>query len=256
MTRCLLLVWLAAGTAGCLEPTPDFVDPRHELLVDWAFDDPAAKVIDGAAPSQDLAIEGGEWVTSDGPPHLRFDGIDDFAVGPDLQDLVPMLETVTLEAHVRVDPNPDDWNPRPIVHVPQSSTEGTYALALTVYSAGRRLELGLAAGDEYVQVNRDHAYDDGQWLTLHGVYDGEQASLYLDGERLVDPVPLTGTLEGHDFDFNDQTIRVGTDGKPDDHLAFALSSLRIYGRPLEPGEIAFRAEQLSRDDPPASRRSP
>lgn len=239
-------VWL-----GCTVPTEGFVDPRGELRIEWVLDDVGAStIVDRAGPTEDLALVGGEWVTDDGPVHVRFDGVDDLGRGPDLKAWVPALEAVTFEARVRIYPQPDDWTLRPIVALPQTSSTGSYPLGLYVFTAGRRLELGLAAGGEHVQVNRDAAYEPGRWLTLHGVYDGAEATLYVDGERVAGPGPASGPLDGYAFEGEHQPIVVAGSGEPDGQLACGLASVRIYGRALVPEEVAHRHEQLADEDAP------
>lgn len=238
------VAWLATGLAGCTVPTDGFVDPRGELRIEWVFDeDGGAMVLDEASPAEDLALAGGEWVRDGGLPHLRLDGVDDMGVGPDLQAWLPTLEAVTLEARVRIDAQAETWDRRPIVTVPQTAATGNYALALNVYAAANRLELGLVAGDEHVQVNDDQAYAAGQWIVVHGVYDGEEATLYVDGERVAGPIAAFGALDAYDFDEARQKILVG--GPGDAHLACGLASLRLYGRALAPEEVAHRHRQLA-----------
>jgi DNA-binding CsgD family transcriptional regulator len=237
------LLALALQMSGCLEPTPDFADPRRELIVDWSFDDDDSIVIDGAPEREDLVVEGGQWFVEDAPPHLQFDGVDDIAVGPDLQELLPQLSGITLEALVRIDVEEnEDWTPRAIVELPQSTGEGTYTLGLIAYTAANRVELSITAGGQHVQVQRDQGYATGQWTVVHGVYDGANATLYVGGEVLAGPVPLQGALDGHMFDFGDQTVRVAGDGTS--FLACGLARLRMWGRALPPEEVAHRAEQL------------
>jgi hypothetical protein len=234
---------LAALLVGCTVPTEGFVDPRGELRIEWSFDAEGATVRDEAAPAEDLELVGGQWVTDGEPPHLRLDGIDDLGVGPDLQAWLPTLSAVTLEALVRIDVQPESWDWRPIVTVPQTSSSGNYSLALNVYTAANRLELGLVAGDEHVQVNVDRAYPPGEWIVAHGVYDGEAATLYVDGEPVAGPIAVSGTLDAYDFDDGRQAIRVG--GPGDAHLACGLASVRVYGRALVPEEVAHRHRQLA-----------
>lgn len=224
-------------------PTEGFVDPRDELLIDWSFDAEGVTVHDGAAPAEDLELVGGQWVMDDGPPHVRLDGIDDVGEGPDLQAWLSTLEVVTLEALVRVDAQPSTWDRRPIVTVPQTSQSGNYSLSLDVYTAAERLQLGLVAGDEHGQIYADGAYVPGEWLTVHGVYDGEAATLYLDGQPIAGPTPISGALDTYDFEAGQQEIRVG--GPSDAYLACGLATLRIYGRALAPAEVAHRHRQLS-----------
>lgn len=228
--------------ASCTVPTEGFVDPRGELRIEWSFDAEGATVHDGAAPAEDLALAGGQWVMDEGPPHVRLDGVDDVGVGPDLKAWLPTLAAVTLEALVRIDAQPGGWDRRPIVTVPQTASSGNYSLSLDVYTEAERLQLGLVAGDEHVQVYADAAYVPGEWVTVHGVYDGEAATLYVDGQPVVEPTPVAGALDAHDFDEGRQEILVG--GPTDAFLACGLASLRVYGRALAPEEVAHRHRQL------------
>jgi hypothetical protein len=252
--RCVVLdlllgVGMGVAPVGCTVPTEGFVDPRGELLVEWVFDDVGAStIVDRAGPPEDLELAGGEWVRDDGPVHVRFDGIDDLGQGPDVQAWIPTLGSVTLEAKVRIDPQPSDWSRRPIVGLPQSSATGDFPLALQVFTAAHRLELSLVAGDVHVQVNDDAAYEPGQWITIHGVYDGAQASLYVDGQPAADPRPASGLLDGYQFSESRQRLMVAGTGRDGEQLACGLASLRIYGRALVPDEVAYRHQQLDHED--------
>jgi hypothetical protein len=234
---------LVALLAGCTVPTEGFVDPRGELRIEWSFDAEGATVPDeAAAPAEDLQLAGGQWMTGEGPAHVRLDGVDDVGVGPDLQAWLPTLTEVTLEALVRIDAQPQSWDKRPIVAVPQTSSSGNYGLGLVAYTMAERLELDLVAGDEHVQVNADAAYVPGEWIAVHGVYDGETAVLYVDGEPVAEQ-PASGPLDAYDFDEGRQEIYVG--GPLDAHLACGLASMRIYARALGPDEVAHRHRQLA-----------
>jgi hypothetical protein len=239
MTRAVWLGLLAC-TSACLEPTEDFVDPREGLLVEW-LPEGGERVTDRSGHGRDLEVMGA--VLEDSPPRLVFDGVDDVGVGPDLADLVTTLEAITLEARVRVIDTSSDWSPRSVLSLPQSSASGNYGLGLTVYTAGRRVEFTVVAGDQYVAVSRDELYAD-EWITVHGVYDGELATLYIDGEAPVDPVPASGMLDAHDFAYGEQPLLVGAYYQSQDRLAFELAEVRIWGRGLPPAEVRHRHAQL------------
>jgi hypothetical protein len=237
--------------SGCTVPTEDFVDPRGDLLIEWVFDEPGAStLLDTTTPVEELALEGPTWVTDDGPTHASFDGVDDVGRGPDLQGWIPTLGAITLEARVRIDTQGEDWNVRPIVALPQTTDEGIYPLGLVAYTAAERLELSLGAGGSRLQVNTDRGYPSGEWITIHGVYDGEQAWLYVDGEVIAGPATASGRLDGHDFDDNRQDILVGGTGQDGGQLACDLASLRVYGRPLVADEVRYRHEQFVTGEAP------
>lgn len=227
--------------AGCLAPTPAFVDPREDLLIEWL---PAsgARIADRSGNGYDLELEGATVALSD-PPRFVFDGVDDVGLGPDLADVLPMLGEITLEARVRVNDTSSDWSPRSVLFVPQTAADGSYGLGITIYTAGRRVEFDAVIGDEHVEVLRDELYAD-DWITVHGVYDGELVALYIDGEAPVDPVPATGMLDPHDFAFGEQSLLVGEYYQAEDRLAFELASVRVWGRGLPAAEVAHRHAQL------------
>lgn len=227
---------LGAGVGvGCTVPTEGFVDPREALIIDWVFDH---------RELADLELVGGRWVDDETPAHIDFDGAQEGGLGPDGQQWVPTLEALTIEAHIRIDAQGEDWTPRSIVGLPQTSSDGSYPLGLHVYTAAHRLELGMSAADMHVQVNRDQAYVPGEWLTVHGVYDGAQAWLYVDGEPIAGPYSVSGPLEGNEFDQSRQPIAVAGSGSSDAQLACGLASLRIYGRAMVPDEVSHRHRQL------------
>jgi len=236
--------WLPvlALVGGCLEPMPDFVDPRSELLVEW-LPEAGARVPDRSGHGRDLEVMGATLASS--PPRLVFDGVDDVGLGPDLAEVVPELAAITLEARVRVTDTSSDWTPRSVLSLPQSSATGNYGLGLTVYTAGRRVEFAVVAGDENIEVSRDELYA-GDWVTVHGVYDGEVVALYIDGEAPVEPIPATGMLDAYDFAFGEQPLLVGEHYHSQDRLAFELAEVRVWGRGLPEAEVAHRHAQLAR----------
>lgn len=233
--------WLVVALCGgCLEPDDDFVDPRGALLVEW-LPEGGSPVADLSGNGYDLELMGATVESS--PPRLVFDGVDDVGVGPDLADVVPMLDAITLEARLHVVDSTSDWAHRSVISVPQTAASGSYGLGLTVYTAGRRVEFDIVAGDEHVEVSRDELYADA-WITVHGVYDGEEVALYIDGEAPVDPVPASGRLDAHDFAFGEQPLLVGEYYHTQERLAFELADVRVWGRGLSAAEVAHRHAQL------------
>lgn len=229
---------LPLAVSGCLiEPDPSFVDPRGELLIAWSFDH--AQVRDDSGNDNALALEG---AMIDGDV-ARFDGDDDIGLGPDLQDVVPGLTAITLEARVRVTDTTDDFMSRPILFVPQTSNSGTYGLGLVVNTASQRLQFELVAGDVHASLYRDQLYDS-DWVTVHGVYDGAQAQLFVDGEAPIDPIAVAGGLDGNDFEFGEQIVTVAGRGSGGDNLGCELASIRVWTRALSEEEVAYRHAQL------------
>jgi hypothetical protein len=226
--------------AGCLEPADDFVDPRADLLVEWV-PEAGSRIEDRSGHGNDLEVMGAALESS--PPRLVFDGVDDVGIGPDLAEIVPTLAEITLEARIRIVDASDDWSPRSVLSLPQTSASGSYGLGLTVYTAGERLEFDVVAGDEHVAVSRDQLYGD-DWITVHGVYDGELVALYVDGEAPVDPAPASGLLDPHDFQFGEQPLLVGQYYLSDVRLGFELAEVRVWGRGLPAAEVAHRHAQL------------
>ena len=230
------IAWAVATLCGCLEPAADFVDPRSALLVEW-LPESGSPVADRSGHGWDLELMGATVEGS--PPRVVFDGVDDVGVGPDLADVVPMLDAITLEARVHVIDSTSDWAHRSVMSVPQTAESGSYGLGLTVYTAGRRVEFDVVVGDEHIEVSRDELYADA-WITVHGVYDGENVALYIDGEAPVDPVPATGSLDAHDFAFGEQPLLVGEYYHTQERLAFELADVRVWGRGLSAAEVAHR----------------
>jgi len=242
MTR-LLLAGTSLMAGACLEPMPEFVDPREALLVEWNCDaGRGERVVDDSGHGRDLELQGPVWA-DEGAPRLVFDGIDDVGVGPDFADVVPALDQITLEARIRVREASSDWTPRSVLSLPQSAATGNYGLGLTAYTAGRRLEFHAVIADEHVAISRDELYAD-DWVTVHGVYDGETVALYVDGEAPVDPWPVEGMLDAYDFAYGEQSLLVGRYVHADAWLAFELASIRIWGRGLPAAEVAHRHAQI------------
>ncbi|MBX7084309.1 MAG: LamG domain-containing protein [Nannocystaceae bacterium] len=235
----LLAPALAAG--GCLEPTPDFVDPRSALLLEWRFGDDA-NVRDTTAHGYDLELEG-----AIGSPGLtRFDGLAALGRGPDLQDVWPGLDALTLEARVRITDTSDDFDTRAIVYVPQSSDEGYYGTGLVVNTAAKRLRFEAIVAGHHAYSERDQLYAD-EWITVHGVFDGATMQLFVDGEAPGDPIPAAGTLDGSTLQFGEQRVFVAGRANGDERLGCELAAIRIFTRALVPDEIAQRHEQLAGD---------
>jgi Concanavalin A-like lectin/glucanases superfamily len=238
---CLLAI---SFSSGCLlEPDPDFVDPREGLLIEWSFAPPAStSVADRSGNAYDLALQGAH-IDGDAPAHAVFDGDDDIGIGPDLSAVLPAIEAITLEARVRITDASSDFTSRPILFVPQTSDSGNYGIGLVVNTAARRLQFELVAGDEHQFTFRDQLYE-AQWVTVHGVYDGVQAVLYVDGAAPLDPIEVHGGLDGNDFEFGEQIVTVAGRGDGGDNLGCALQSIRVWTRALSPAEITDRHDQL------------
>lgn len=221
-----------------IEPDPAFVDPREGLLFEWVLGDDTT-IVDGSGNDRELVLEG----ATPGDGFAAFDGVDDLGRGPDLADLLPTLDAITFEARVRITDTRDDFESRPIVWVPQTAATGTYGIGLVAFASSGRLQFELVANDEHVYLYRDQLYDDA-WVNVHGVFDGAQARLFVDGEEPVDGVPATGPLDGNDFEFGEQLVTVGGRDGPDNRLACEIAVVRAFGRALSADEVLARQSRL------------
>lgn len=236
--------WLVLVTLpACLEREPSFVDPRGALLVEWPLAERSTGVVlDTTRNGFDLDLDGATW--HDGG--TMFDGVDDIGRGPDLRNVWPGIATFTLEARVRILDTTSDWNARAIVYVPQESDSGYYGTGLVVNTAGRRFRFESVLGTKHTYIERDQLYGDA-WVTVHGVYDGSQMHLYVDGEEPVDPIPATGVLADASVAFGEQRITVAGRANGDERLGCEIASLRVYTRALSAAEVDYRHQQLSGD---------
>ncbi|MFO0631250.1 MAG: LamG-like jellyroll fold domain-containing protein [Nannocystaceae bacterium] len=234
-----LLVGLMVTVPGCLEPTPDFVDPRGALLLEWRFGDDAV-VPDGAGHGYELQLEGASAERG----VTRFDGVGAVGRGPDLAAVWPGTDALTIEARVRITDGSSDFDTRAIVYVPQSSDEGYYGTGLVVNTAARRLRFEAIVGGRHEYVERDQLYGD-DWVSVHGVFDGASMQLFVDGDAPVDAIAVDGSLDGSTLEFGEQRVFVAGRANGEERLGCELGTIRIFTRALSPDEVAHRHEQLA-----------
>jgi Concanavalin A-like lectin/glucanases superfamily len=85
-------------------------------------------------------------------------------------------------------------------------------------------------------------------LVIHGAYDGNEVSIYVDGRPAASPPrAVSGPIGGAEV--GDQPVIFGRAGN--DHTSITIHAARIYRRGLTAAEVADRYARVIAADSPA-----
>ena len=195
------------------------------LLAEWTFDEGRGDVAnDATGRGHDARLHGPTWVKTETGFALRFDGEDDYVIGP-LGEAVGVSGPVCIEAWIK--PARTTRGDAMLIG------EGLSTYLLTVY--GEHLYWYIGGGDNNVhgilKLNR--------WNHIAANFDGTDISLWINGQRTGQ---RTSKVTGYRPDGH---IMMGTRDRPDlPRFAGLLDRVRFYGAPLAEERILehIRAE--------------
>jgi Concanavalin A-like lectin/glucanases superfamily len=167
---------------------------------------------------------------------VQFDGIDDCAIFP-FADQLAMLDALTISAWLRREPIPnyacvlckpvgvDPWNTWRL-----ATYDNAEAIAVADFRLGMADNTGVSLPAPIALST---------WTHVVGTWDGANMVLWIDGAIVLES-------ENSSYEVDEQPVYLGCD---DDHgrvgitnfLAGAIDEVRLYGRVLEPDEIAALA---------------
>ena len=151
------------------------------------------------------------------------DGVDDAVDYGAPESLTSILDAVTLEAWVK-----DDGDGGMIAGFSRAGNS-TWMMGMDL-SGHIIFDLWDGAVQVWPHVSAE-AIERGEWHHLVGVYDGDEAQIYIDGElNLVQLFP-------GDLVYNNERFQVGRRGGGDKPLRFTIDDLRVYDRALNEDEI-------------------
>jgi hypothetical protein len=85
----------------------------------------------------------------------------------------------------------------------------------------------------------------GKWYNVTGVFDGSLLSLYINGQSVGTPTPVTGSIAT-----NDHIVQIGGDPTKHANVDGVIDEVRIYKRPLSEEEIWVNMHnRLTGDEP-------
>jgi len=182
---------------------------------------------------------GATYATGEVGQGFRFDGTNGYVQIPDSDALKPA--NVTIEAWVWLDPNVSP-STEVIVFKRNSWTylfEG-YCLAKEHVDNGNgtftdRFSFVITSNGDQVITRSTTAVQRGVWYHVVGTYDGNKATIWVNG------VAEASNIAGFALDYGTRPVFIGTTGEPApyvDMLAGIIDEASIYNRALSTNEIA------------------
>jgi hypothetical protein len=195
-------------------------------------------------------VTGATWIGTPYGRALRFNRVaGDLLITPTTQNVIPGLPQCTFEVLFRENDTGADFTNRGLFNgVQTDSGSAQRAFGLHVATSNNRLVWSVVAGGTHANLQVDNAYLTGTWYVAHGVYDGANTILYLNGRSIGTPIARTGTLNGYAFSGGDLPLRMASNG-----LDVDIAHARFYSRGLTPGEVSKRYQQLMETAPPQQR---
>ncbi|MHC4640680.1 MAG: LamG-like jellyroll fold domain-containing protein [Planctomycetota bacterium] len=172
---------------------------------------------------------------------LRFDGVDDYVDCGNSDSLYLEDEGFTVGAWVKLN---SSLNNRWLVAKGAwgNDRNGDYWLNLHPNTRNFNFAILTSAG---AYRSPQFSGSTGQWYNITGVFDGSSLALYVNGQSVGTPTPVTGSIAT-----NDHIVQIG--GEPTKHANIhgVVDEVRIYSRALTGEEIRANIHRrLSGDEP-------
>jgi len=237
--------------------------PEANLIGWWRFDEGFGEITeDSSAYDNDGNIVDASWTT--GHPGDPFDSALEFD-----GDGVMELDRVICAERVGIDPGIypeelmpsgaftvagwvklnsfDDW--AAIVCNVEDSYEDDCGFALHCYSGnlfGFLIVTKTTGEAEYIFTPEDEPYDTGTWYHVAGVYDGSNATIYVDAAVAAGPTYVGGPMQWISLDLGNYptTFLIGKyeDINEDYYLNGVIDEVRYYDYALSEDELVILAE--------------
>ena len=181
--------------APMLPPEP----PKPDLAGLWRFDDNADLGLDSSSSLNQLSESGGISFEENGRFNgsAEFDGIDGMLNSADIAADLPSDGPYTVAAWIK----PEETGARGIVGWGNYGS-GSSVNALRIFEDNGFRHYWWGNDLDALDADVDDAgvdLDDGEWHHVLAVFDGDERSLYLNGELLVSDVPGTNNATGANF---------------------------------------------------------
>jgi len=210
--------------------SPDVVVPDGLVLYLPMLSGRGGTVLDHSGYDNHGTIYGAKWTKEDFGWALEFDGVDDYVDCGSASSLA-FTGQITLAAWVRTTTTgyfqrvigydtPAD--PRYLLFIGDINTGGFY----------------ISDGVTFRALLGNTIITDGKWHHLCGVFDGTEATLFLNGR--MDLLPTSATL--NNFTASGCYIGAYSYGTPTDFYSGSISEVRIYNRGLSDAEIRLLYE--------------
>ncbi|MBU1097409.1 MAG: T9SS type A sorting domain-containing protein [Bacteroidetes bacterium] len=206
------------------------------LVSYWSMDEGAdTTVYDASANGNNISLENGvQWSAGRSGNGLNFDGVDDIARVPNSTSLDIDTTGVTLSLWVNLDYLPTEMpsNVGPIYDSPTDNyvlyeDKGNKELRFKVTTTSGAERPGIPVADLVV----------GEWIHVAGVYDGNSAKIYMNGELKDTHLNLTGNVKPG------QIATLGRDGSW--KFSGGIDEIQVYRRGLSEQEIKYLYSGIS-----------
>jgi len=213
-------------------PAPSAEDLARDLLGHWTGVVQEGRVIDSSPRGLHLRLRGGTGGTGAHGPELRLDGDDSQACGPSLR--TPLL--------ARRDHSYAFWFRAERQDQSRATLLSRHGgkFGINIILTGDRLRVHLMAGPEAsIGLHATGSWY-GRWLHLVVIVDRQAEELRLAVDGLV--IARTPLMEvaGRDLEVGG-ILCLGSDHGGESNAACRLADVRLYGRALDPADIASLA---------------
>lgn len=239
-----MMLLMSKGVAGIITDDPQEMiglqtymgRAQGGLRAYWSFDEPIGNLIyDYSGHQNTLVLNGGTRVAGQVQLAVALNGSTDYASVPLSAALDITDQALSMSVWLKLDkfPSAISGSFGPIY----DSDQDAYILYLDKSNASLRFKIKDDDGDTERPEIPETMLDTGRWMHVVGVYNGDEAMLYLDGQ-LIDYHENTAL----DYLLGGQQARLGENGG--DYFEGAMDEMKVYNRALSPAEVrALYAQQ-------------
>ncbi|MEN8155532.1 MAG: glycerophosphodiester phosphodiesterase family protein [Bacteroidota bacterium] len=229
---------------GALTPNPitdTAIDLSYQpyfdgLVAHWPLDETGGDTIydHSGNDNHGWLVSNPEWTEGKIVNAMKFDGVEDYVQIPLTGSLNITTSAVSMSTWVKLSYLPGEM---PSTYGPvYDSDSDCYIIYEDANNNELRFKVATSGGAERPGINSSRLRT-GEWIHVVGVYDGSQASIYMNGVVEDTHTGLSGTVKPN------QSARMGENGGH--YFKGGVDDLQIYNRALTDKEIQFLYEAKS-----------
>jgi hypothetical protein len=242
--RIVALTALAGFLAAAMAPS-SYANVKEGLAGYWKFDEGFGNIAwDGSGNKNNGTIYGAQWVRGKSGKALNYDGEDDYIEVDDDASL-DITDAITITAWIYVGEWDEDW--LGLLNKAYDDTEDTYEISIS-QDGYVHFVLFFESSGRTAFNSPFYLLKDKQWYHVATRYDGDSATIFIDGE-------LVAGYDAPDERIrpNDNPLFIGAEKEyfnGPHHFNGIIDEVRIYDRPLTDDEIYYLYENAGGYPPP------